>query len=68
MCAITIVEIMEVCFAISHESQVLSPRYDMDACVATLFGGGGSGLELRVGSSEKLDPTHNTIPKIFCLT
>ena len=39
MCAITIVEIMEVCFAISHESQVLSPRYDMDACVATLFGG-----------------------------
>jgi hypothetical protein len=30
-------------------SQVLSFKYDMDACMATLFGGEGLELVLRVG-------------------
>jgi len=32
----------------------------MDAYMATLFGGKGLGLVLRVGSSKKLDPTLKT--------
>jgi hypothetical protein len=44
-------------------SQVLSPKYDMDAYMATLFGG----VVLRIGSSKKLDSTYNTSPMIFCV-
>ena len=42
-------------------SQVLSPKYDdVDAHMATLFGGVAWGLMLRVGLSRKLEPTLNT--------
>jgi hypothetical protein len=44
-------------------SQVLSPKYDMDAHVTTIYiWRWGSELVLRVGSSKKLDPTLNTSP------
>ena len=42
-------------------SQVLSPKYDMDAYMTTFFEGETGGLALRVGSSKKLDPTLNTL-------
>ena len=43
-------------------SQVLSPKYDVDASMATLFGGEASDLCWEVGLSKKLDPTFNTSP------
>ena len=46
----------------SHKSQVLSPNYDMDTYMATLFGGEAKDFMLRVGSSQKLDPTLNPSP------
>ena len=43
-------------------SQVLSPKYDMDAYTTTLFKGKGLGLVLEVGFSIKVDATLNTNP------
>ena len=43
-------------------SQVLSPKYDMDGYMTTLFGGEAWELVLKVGSNTKLDPILNTSP------
>ena len=49
---------------ITHGSQGLSPKYDMDVYMATLFGGEAWEFVLRIVSSKKLvkDPTRNTSP------
>ena len=43
-------------------SQILRPKYDMDAYYGNTFWKGGLGLVLRVEYSQKLDPTLNTSP------
>ena len=48
------------------EPQLLSPNYDMNACMATLFGGEAWDLCCEVGQAKKLDPTLNpSLANIF---
>jgi hypothetical protein len=65
--AISTIESMELgTYPLHIGSQVLSPKYDMDAYTAILFGGEGHALcrELH-GSGEKLEPTLNTSPEFL---
>jgi hypothetical protein len=47
----------------SHGSQVLSPKYDVDAYMATLFGGEVGDLYCESWLGKKLDPTLITSPE-----
>jgi hypothetical protein len=49
----------------SHRSQVLNPKYDMDACNATLSEGEAWDLCGELGQAKTFDPTSNTSPKKF---
>ena len=51
----------------SHSSQVLGPKYNMDAYMRALFEDEAWDFVLRVRSSKKLDPTFNTRPMSFFL-
>ena len=61
--------IMIVCLKeeekVCHEgrfTRVLSPKYDLDAYMATLFRGEAWDLCWELGRAKKLDPNLNTTP------
>ena len=47
----------------SHGSQVLSPNYDMDAYMATLFGGEAWDLCYKLGQAESKTQFSTQVPR-----